>query len=944
MSGTTQNVNVNITASVSQLRQQLQQASVQLAQLRVQLAALSQAPGSGTNQAQAQLKALEQQASATRAQVALLRSQIQLAEAQASSFGVSAGFATRKIQALVDEALANRWNQFNGTLASVIGQFAQINTAATMVVGSLALLASPLLYQAYLWVEAEKAAKAYMGAALQVGTLSASTKSEMQQLTEQFRKGNMWAGTAIEVAEAFGRLPPAAAQFKQQLADIVVAQSQLHPGSDVVKMAEKLVDAWAEGEKGVEKWIKQFHTLKPEQAAILKDLVEAKDTIGTMKFAIETLTEAWGKQGKAIAETKKSVWDYFLAIATMGGIPSLPGSDTNAGMIGPAPTGPMRVNPGMAGPPRDPAAEQRTELVLSLNKALRERAILTSQIAQAEQALADAQARGDQKMVQYSQEALVTLRQTLQRTHTTSEIQNYQATLASLQMQLAAVRDHHGQRVGILRQIAEATRKHEGDSSTATRAAIAAVADAEKSAALQRMAVEVGELEQRRIAVANWHSQEVAIQREKLEVMKRYGKEGTAEYQAIQNQITQTVRAAANQGMEIESTKYRAQIAAATGNYKEQIRLQEELLVKLKGYWGEQTVAYQSALAERNRMLYQQRQEQYQIAASESNAQVVLMRLRNIENLKQLRFDTGSRTKWPSLLELMGGTDQTDQFKNILQQMEHEHEESLQRLAVQKARAVTPPELIQARNAELIENQRYANQVADAHREAAMQTRSAWMGVLQSIQGTMINAVTNMLTTTGGLRNGMMMIFNALVSSVLGAILKIPMAWLNAQIVSLFTTQTVEAAKAAAQKASTISQITSNAAVAGSAAVASTAAIPVVGPGMAPAAGAAAYATALSYLPMAAFAEGAWNIPTTMMGLLHPGETIVPQRFAEGLRSNGGLLGGGGSGDANLVYAPVINSQEPRLERMLDAQGRSMLSWLKDRMRDGSLRSLGATA
>lgn len=944
MSGTTQNVNVNITASVAQLRQQLQQASVQLAQLRVQLAGLNTAPGAGTNQAQAQIRALGQQATQTRAQIELLRAQIQLAEASAANFGVSAGFAARKIQALVDESLANRWNQFNGTLASVIGQFAQLNTGATMAAGALALLAAPLIYQAYLWVEAEKAAKSYMAAALQVGTLSASSRSEVEQLTAQFQKGNMWAGTAMEVAAAFGRLPPAAAQFKKELADILIAQSQLNPNADVVKMAEKLVEAWAEGAKGIEKWITQFHTLRPEQAAQLKDLVEARDTIGAMKLAIDALNGAWVQQGKAIAETKKGLWDYFLAMGMMGSIPGMPGSGMNEGLIPPPPTGPRKVGPEMAGPPRDPAAEQRTATVLELNKALREREVLTNQLRQAEQALADAQASGNAKMVQYAEEAIATLKEKLQRTHTTTETQNYQATLASLQSQLAAVRDHADQRVPILRRIAEVTRAYEGDTSAATRASIAAVAEAEKGASEQKLRVTIGELEAKRIAVSNNHAAEIAIQRQKLEVMRQAGKEGTVEYQQIQNQLIQTQRAAANQGMEIEIQKARAAIAAASGNIKEQIKLQDELLQRLKGYWGEQSTAYQSALAERNQMQYRAQQESYQMAAADANAQQVLMRLRNQETLKQLRFEQGGKFKFPSLLELMGGQDQTEQFKRLLDQMASEHETAMDRIREQQARAVNPPEVQQARNAELIENQRYANQLSDAHREAALQTRSAWMGVLQSIESSMISAVTSMLTTTGGLRNGMMMIFNALVSSVLGAILKIPMAWLNAQIVSLFTTQSTEATKLGIQKAATMSQITSNAAVAGSAAVAATAAIPFVGPELAPAAGAAAYAAAIGYLPMAAFAEGAWNIPRTMMGLLHPGETIVPQRFAEGLRSNGSLFGGGGSGDANLVYAPVINSQEPRLDRMLDNQGRAMIGWLKDRMRDGTLRSMGASA
>lgn len=938
MSGTQANVNVNLTANSAQLRQQLSQVSVQLAQLRVLLNQVSQAPGSGTAAAQRTIQSLEQQIKSTRAQLELLRAQIVLADAQANQFGVTAGFAARKVQALVDEALANRWNQFNGTMASVIGQFAQMNTSATMAAGALALLAAPLIYQAYLWVEAEKAAKNYMNAALQVGTLSASSRSEVEQLTEQFKKGNMWAGTAMEVAAAFGRLPPAAAQFKKELADIVIAQAQLNPSADIVKMADKLVEAWADGAKGIEKWINQFHTLRPEQAAQLKDLVASKDTIGAMKLAIEALNGAWVQQGKEIAANKKSLWDYILTMGMMGEIPGLPGLGNNS-LAAPPPTGPLKVTPAMAGPPRNPQEEQNTEVVLSLNEALRRRETLTRQLTMAQEALATATAKGDEKMMAYSREAIAKLQEDIQRTHTTTETQKYQATLAGLQAQLAAVKDHADQRIPILKRIAEVTAQYEGQTSAATRAAQVAVTDGEKQASEQRLRVRIGELEQQRIAVSNHHSQEIAIQRKKLEVMKQYGKEGTVEYQQIQNQITQTERAAANQGMEIDQQKYRAMIAAASGNIKEQLRLQDELLARLKGHWGEQSTAYQSALAERNQMQFRAQQESYQMAAADAGVQQTLMRLRNQEQLKQLRFEQGGKFKFPSLLELMGGQSQTAEFQRILDTMATEHEEAMARIKEQQLKAINPPEVQAARNAELVENQRYANQLSDAHREAALQTRSAWMGVLQGVEGSLINALTNIVTTTGGMRNAMLTILNSLASSAINLILKIPLAWVNAQIASLFTTQSVEAAKIGAQKVAAVGQISANAAVAGSAAVAATAGIPVVGPEMAPAAGAAAYAAAMTYMgSLTAFAEGAWNIPHTMVGILHAGESVVPTRFAEGLRSSGMVSGGGPAGDANLVYAPVINSQEPRLDRMLDNQGRAMIGWIKDRMRDGSLR------
>jgi hypothetical protein len=42
-------------------------------------------------------------------------------------------------------------------------------------------------------------------------------------------------------------------------------------------------------------------------------------------------------------------------------------------------------------------------------------------------------------------------------------------------------------------------------------------------------------------------------------------------------------------------------------------------------------------------------------------------------------------------------------------------------------------------------------------------------------------------------------------------------------------------------------------------------------------------------------AVGAWNIPSEMLAVLHPGEAVVPADFATGLRQSGRL---GGNADA----------------------------------------------
>lgn len=95
----------------------------------------------------------------------------------------------------------------------------------------------------------------------------------------------------------------------------------------------------------------------------------------------------------------------------------------------------------------------------------------------------------------------------------------------------------------------------------------------------------------------------------------------------------------------------------------------------------------------------------------------------------------------------------------------------------------------------------------------------------------------------------------------------------------------------AASKAAAAGEIGANAAVAGSGAYAATAAIPVVGPGLAPAAAATAYSSAMSYLATLAIPSGAGGIWDVEGGLtmLHEREMVLPAWAAQPLRS---MLGG----------------------------------------------------
>jgi len=136
------------------------------------------------------------------------------------------------------------------------------------------------------------------------------------------------------------------------------------------------------------------------------------------------------------------------------------------------------------------------------------------------------------------------------------------------------------------------------------------------------------------------------------------------------------------------------------------------------------------------------------------------------------------------------------------------------------------------------------------------------------------------------------------------------MSWLGIETAKTATTAAAATTRMAAEQsaekagmvlgaAQRVAEVEGLAGVAGAAAFASTAAIPIVGPAMAPGAAAAAIAAVQAMVPLAAAAQGVWNLPGDMPMQLHKGEMVIPQRFAQGLRQNqgsaaDGVFGGGG--------------------------------------------------
>ena len=167
---------------------------------------------------------------------------------------------------------------------------------------------------------------------------------------------------------------------------------------------------------------------------------------------------------------------------------------------------------------------------------------------------------------------------------------------------------------------------------------------------------------------------------------------------------------------------------------------------------------------------------------------------------------------------------------------------------------------------------------------------------------------------------------NASQGSFLAMIAEQLARWLGLETGKTAATDTGEATRAATQTASSVAglaamvaqgfaQIEIDAAVAAAGAFAATAAIPIVGPERAPAAAAAAYAETIGWAAgmgggIASAAGGMWEVPGTILSVLHPEESVIPAAVANPMRdffSGGAATGGAGGGDIH-IHGPLVNA------------------------------------
>ena len=192
---------------------------------------------------------------------------------------------------------------------------------------------------------------------------------------------------------------------------------------------------------------------------------------------------------------------------------------------------------------------------------------------------------------------------------------------------------------------------------------------------------------------------------------------------------------------------------------------------------------------------------------------------------------------------------------------------------------------------EALERQHQAK-LTDIDRKAQLQRTQIQRQAIQNIASGWANALGQMLTLQQGFTATLKSLWQTVQQTIGSAIASIIQDWLTKQLSALILGKAQKLAEATGE-------IAANAAVAASGAYAATAAIPIVGPELAPAAAAAAYGGAMSWmgaLSASAAEKGDWNVREGLYHL-HESEMVLPSWAAQGLR---GMIGSGTSPAANF--------------------------------------------
>lgn len=453
---------------------------------------------------------------------------------------------------------------------------------------------------------------------------------------------------------------------------------------------------------------------------------------------------------------------------------------------------------------------------------------------------------------------------------------------------------------------------------------------------------------------------------------------------------------AAHQGLMAQIASISAQQAAVKNDFAQWKSLQEQKLSVIRGAVGEQTALYQNALRELNAAETQH--------ANQSN----IIALRAIQNQEAL--DNKAVATRREILDaevarrIITRSEEFQQLRSLVTQQDEANLESLNNLikTLQEGTAAyaSAMNMRSQLSAKLVEDiAKYNSQIAQADAKAATGAEKAWSDAANKIGSSFENEMGEFVAGQQTAGQAAQRVVTATVQAFVTGAIKMAAQWAVSQAAMATSSQVTQNAVAVAQasggtgffallskqlaaltgnESSQVAAVTagesakmaarttasaagravqaaegskiivSDAAKAYAGAYSAVAGIPYIGPILAPAAGAVAFAAVSAYGALASLDVGTMNVPQDMPAYLHRGEMVVPATFATGIRSAMGAMGGSSSSSnspLSLSYSPTINAggsgsggmSYGQISQMLAASQGQLVTLIINTMRNGNL-------
>lgn len=242
--------------------------------------------------------------------------------------------------------------------------------------------------------------------------------------------------------------------------------------------------------------------------------------------------------------------------------------------------------------------------------------------------------------------------------------------------------------------------------------------------------------------------------------------------------------------------------------------------------------------------------------------------------------------------------------------------------------------------------EKYRKDQQKAENQAAMESKRHWDGIASSISG----AVNNMLFSTQTMMERVRSLLQSLAQHVIEVIIKkIVTGWIAGEAAKTGATAAGTAARTSVETAGAstgfvakiainLKTIMADAYKAAAGAYSAVVGIPIIGPILAPAAAAVAFAAVAAFGSGMPSAAGGWDVPADSLALIHSREMVLPAHLADRVRSmtEPGTAGGSG-GQLHLhIQATDAKSFEQQLRRADSALNKQLKKSVREfRLRPG---------